>query len=110
MKILIKENRIQSLANHMLDEKFGELYEYVDYTTDSTGEWKITFYSKEGKNVIIYRHDSEYLYIAEEYVNSLDVFAFNIDENDELIKDWFQSRYELPVREVVIYGINTLNS
>ena len=102
MKILINENRIQSLVNKLLDEEFGELYEYNEYTTDSTGEWKTTFYSKDGKIVIIYRHDVEFLYIAEEYVNSLNVFAFNVDENEKLIKDWFQSRYELPVRTVTI--------
>ena len=109
MKILINENRIQSLVNKLLDEEFGELYEYNEYTTDSTGEWKTTFYSKDGKIVIIYRHDVEFLYIAEEYVNSLNVFAFNVDENEKLIKDWFQSRYELPVRTVTILEVNNLN-
>ena len=109
MKILINENRIQSLVNKLLDEEFGELYEYNEYTTDSTGEWKTTFYSKDGKIVIIYRHDVEFLYIAEEYVNSLNVFAFNVDENEKLIKDWFQSRYELPVRTVTILEVNKLN-
>ena len=92
-----------------MDEEFGELYEYNEYTTDSTGEWKTTFYSKDGKIVIIYRHDVEFLYIAEEYVNSLNVFAFNVDENEKLIKDWFQSRYELPVRTVTILEVNKLN-
>jgi hypothetical protein len=109
MKILINENRIQSLVNKLLDEEFGELYEYNEYTTDSTGEWKTTFYSIDGKVVIIYRHDVEFLYIAKKYVNSLNVFAFNVDENEKLIKDWFQSRYELPVRAVTILEVNKLN-
>ncbi len=109
MKVLIKENKVQSLVNNILDEAFGELYEYNEYTTDSTGEWKTTFYSKDGKIVIIYRHDVEYLYIAEEYVNGLNIFAFNNDENENLIKDWFQSKYELPVSAVSILGVNRLN-
>ena len=47
MKILINENRIQSLINKLLDEEFGELYEYKSYTTDSSGEWLTIHYSKD---------------------------------------------------------------
>lgn len=109
MKILIKENRIQSLINKLLDEEFGELYEYKNYTTDSTGEWLTIRYSKDGRVVMIYRDDQKYLYIGTDNLSSLNVFGFQFDEKVKVVSKWFESRYELPVDDGKLVTTELLN-
>ena len=109
MKILIKENRIQSLINKLLDEEFGELYEYKNYTTDSSGEWMTIHYSKDGRVVMIYRDDQKYLYIGTDNLSSLNVFDLDYTAKLVVVSKWFESRYELPVEDVRIVNSKLLN-
>lgn len=109
MKILIKENRIQSLINKLLDEEFGELYEYKNYTTDSTGEWLTIRYSKDGRVVMIYRDDQKYLYIGTDNLSSLNVFGLNKTAKIIVVSKWFESRYELPVEDISFVKTELLN-
>lgn len=109
MKILIKENRIQSLINKLLDEEFGELYEYKNYTTDSTGEWLTIRYSKDGRVVMIYRDDQKYLYIGTDNLSSLNVFDLDYTAKLVVVSKWFESRYELPVDDGRLVSTELLN-
>lgn len=109
MKILINENRIQSLINKLLDEEFGELYEYKNYTTDSTGEWLTIRYSKDGRVVMIYRDDQKYLYIGTDNLSSLNVFDLDYTAKLVVVSKWFESRYELPVDDGKLVTTELLN-
>lgn len=108
MKILIKENRIQSLINKLLDEEFGELYEYKNYTTDSTGEWLTIRYMKDGQIVMIYRDDRDLLYVATEELSKLNMFDLDYDTLRTVVGKWFESTYEFPVDMVMIYPLKQL--
>lgn len=109
MKILINENRIQSLINKLLDEEFGELYEYKNYTTDSTGEWLTIHYSKDGQVVMIYRDDIKYLYVGTDNLSSLNMFDLQYGEKIKAVSKWFESRYELPVEDGKLVSTRLLN-
>jgi hypothetical protein len=109
MKILINENKVQSLVNKLLDEEFGELYEYKNYTTDSSGEWMTIHYSKEGRVVMIYRDDIDFLYVGEDNLSSLNVFDLDYTAKLVVVSKWFESRYELPVEDVRIVNSKILN-
>lgn len=109
MKILINENKVQSLINKLLDEVFGELYEYKSYTTDSSGEWMTIRYSKDGRVVMIYRDDIDFLYVGEDNLSSLNVFDLDYTAKLVVVSKWFESRYELPVEDVRIVNSKLLN-
>lgn len=109
MKILINENKVQSLINKLLDEVFGELYEYKSYTTDSSGEWMTIHYSKDGLVVMIYRDDIDFLYVGEDNLSSLNVFDLDYTAKLVVVSKWFESRYELPVEDVRIVNSKILN-
>ena len=109
MKILINENRIQSLINKLLDKEFGELYEYKNYTTDSTGEWMTIHYSKDGRIVMIYSDRQNYLYIGTDNLSSLNVFGLNKTAKIIVVSKWFESRYELPVEDISFVKTELLN-
>lgn len=109
MKVLIKENKVQSLVNNILDKEFGELYEYRSYATDSTGEWLTIHYSKDGRVVMIYRDDQKYLYIGTDNLSSLNVFDLHYDEKLSVVSKWFESRYELPVDDGRLVTTELLN-
>jgi hypothetical protein len=109
MKILIKENRVQSLVNRMLDEEFGELYEYRSYTTDSTGEWLTITYSKDGRAVMMYRDDKNFLYVGTDNLSALNLFDLHYDEKLSVVSKWFESRYELPVDDGRLVNTELLN-
>ena len=97
MKILIKENRIQNLANYILNDEFSDLSEDRGYITDSMGEWMTIKYSKNGQVVMIYRDDRDLLYVATEELSKLNVFDLDYYELQKLVRKWFESTYELPV-------------
>jgi hypothetical protein len=109
MKILIKENRIQNLANYILNDEFSDLSEDRWYATDSTGEWMTIKYSKDGQVVMIYRDDRDLLYVATEEVSKLNVFDLDYYELQKLVRKWFESTYELPVETVMIISTKALN-
>lgn len=109
MKVLIKENKVQSLVNNILDEEFGELYEYRSYTTDSTGEWLTIHYSKDGRVVMIYRDDQKFLYIGTDNLSGLNLFELHYGEKLSVVSKWFESRYELPVDDGRLVTTELLN-
>jgi hypothetical protein len=108
MKILIKEDRLQTLINTILDETFGDLYETKDYITDYRGEhWEIR-YSKDGQVVMLYLSQGK-LYVAEEMVSKLNMFGFERSTKDWRVKKWFESTYELPVKGVEFGSKSEMN-
>jgi hypothetical protein len=109
MKILIKENKIQRLINSLLDDEFGNLYDDRTYTTDSTGEWLTIRYMKEGKIVMIYRDDRDFLYVATEMLSKLNMFGLEFSELQSSVEKWFESTYELPVSTVMIISIKAMS-
>ena len=112
MRILITESRLQQLINNVLNDEFGELYEYSEHTIERNGEFRSITYSKEGQNVMRYYFGSDYLYIANEMLNKLNIFGLD-DNNDNkkelVIGKWFESVYELPVDAVGMIDIEALN-
>ena len=115
MKIIIKEDRIQNLVNDILNDEFGELYEYKRYTTDSTGEWFTIEFSKEGLTVMMYRESSQtlsssnLLYVSSEILNKLSIFDFEKDTLERVVEEWFESVYELPVDRVLSVRSKQMN-
>ena len=109
MKILIKENRIQNLANYILNDEFSDLSEDRWYATDSTGEWMTIKYSKDGQVVMIYRDDNDLLYVATEQLSKLNVFDLDYNTLQNVVGKWFESTYEYPVDRVMIISSKALN-
>lgn len=110
MKYIIKEDRLQGIVDKVLDNSFGELYEDKKYTTDSTGEWSTTKYYKEGRQcVMIYRDNLGMLYVAREMTSQLSMFDVNLQREEFMVKDWFESRYELPVSRVLEVSLKSMN-
>ena len=115
MEIIIKEDRVQNLVNDILNDEFGELYEYKRYTTDSTGEWFTIEFSKEGLIVMMYRESSQtlsssnLLYVSSEILNKLSIFDFEKDTLERVVGEWFESVYELPVDRVLSVRSEQMN-
>jgi hypothetical protein len=118
MKIIIKEDRVQNLVNDILNDEFGELYEYKRYTTDSTGEWFTIEFSKEGLTVMMYREFKPtevspvhlyLLYVSSEMLNKLSIFDFEKGTLERVVGEWFESVYELPVDRVSVVLSKQMN-
>ena len=109
MKFLITENRLEKLAIKFLNKEFPSFYEDVNYMTDSSGEHKITNFRAGHGIIMIYGYSNQVLYICEDVVDVI----MPIFENHKLIKDvvkmWFEERFELPVHYLRIVDKEKLN-
>jgi hypothetical protein len=66
MKVLVKESRRDQLAIKELDKAFSDMYEDVNYQTDSTGEQKIIHYRNGDGVIMLYGDRNKALYISED--------------------------------------------
>jgi hypothetical protein len=109
MKVLIKESRRDQLAIKELDKAFSNLYEDVNYQTDSTGEQKIIHYRNGDGVIMIYGDRLNILYICEEVAKPIELFSYTPKQIKDLIGEWFSDKFELPVNKVHQVNKNVLN-
>lgn len=98
MRIVIKESRRDELAKKELDKAFSNMYIDVNYTTDSTGEHKRIDYRNGDGVIMIYGEKSSTLYICDDILAPIVYFSYTPHESKMLVKDWFQNKFELPVK------------
>jgi hypothetical protein len=98
MKVVITESRRDKLAKQELDKEFSNMYEDVNYVTDSMGEKKTISY-RNGDDVIMFYGDrASALYICEDVVKPIIFFGYTPPEVKRLIGEWFSDKFELPVK------------
>ena len=100
MKIVITESRRDRLAKQVLTDEFSNMYEDVNYMTDSNGEQKRIDYRNGDGVIMIYGDRSESLYICEDVVQPIIFFGYTPQEVKQLIGEWFSDKFELPVKIV----------
>ena len=109
MKVLIKESRRDQLAIKELDKAFSNLYEDVNYQTDSTGEQKIIHYRNGDGVIMIYGDRLNILYICEDMTKPIELFSYTPKQIKDLIGEWFSDKFELPINKVHQVNKNVLN-
>jgi hypothetical protein len=109
MKVLIKESRRDQLAIKELDKAFSNLYEDVNYQTDSTGEQKIIHYRNGDGVIMIYGDRLNILYICEEVAKPIEFFSYTPKQIKDLVGGWFANKFELPVKLVQRVNKSVLN-
>jgi hypothetical protein len=97
MKILIKEDKRDRIAKRVLTEEFSNLYEDVNYITDSMGERKTISYRNGDGVIMIYNEGADVLYICDDVVKPIIYFSYTPHQVKMLIKEWFSEKFELPV-------------
>ena len=97
MKILIKEDKRDRLAKMMLTDEFSEMYEDVNYITDSMGERKTISYRNGDGVIMIYNEGADVLYICDDVIKPIIYFSYTPHQVKMLIKEWFSEKFELPV-------------
>jgi hypothetical protein len=100
MKVLIKESRRDQLAIKELDKAFSDMYEDVNYQTDSTGEQKIIHYRNGDGVIMMYNGGVTVLYICDDVTKPLEFFSYTPQQLKNLIGEWFSDKFELPVNIV----------
>lgn len=109
MKIVIKKDRRDRIAKKVLTEEFSNLYEDVNYHTDSNGEQKIIHYRNGDGIVMIYGDRTTSLYICEDVTQPLRVFTYTPQQLKKVIGEWFSEFFELPVEYVHHVNKEVLN-
>ena len=97
MKVLVKESRRDKLAKQELDKAFSNMYEDVDYITDSMGEKKTISYRNGDGVIMIYNEGADVLYICDDVTKPLEFFSYTPQQLKDLIGEWFSDKFELPV-------------
>jgi hypothetical protein len=97
MKIVIKEDKRDRIAKRVLTEEFSNLYEDVNYVTDSMGERKTISYRNGDGVIMIYNEGADVLYICDDVVKPIIYFSYTPHQVKMLIKEWFSEKFELPV-------------
>lgn len=100
MKILIKEDKRDRLAKQILTEEFSNMYEDVNYITDSTGTKKNIDYRNGDGVVMIYGESTLFLYICEDITNPIKMFSYTPQQLKNVVGEWFSQMFELPVERV----------
>ena len=109
MKLIIKEDRRDRIAKKVLTDEFSNLYEDVNYQTDSNGEQRIINYRNGDGIVMIYGDRNESLYICEDITNPLRVLTYTPQQLKNVIGEWFSEFFELPVENVHHVNKDKLN-
>lgn len=104
MKVVIIESRRDKLAKQELDKEFSEMYEDVNYITDSMGEHRRIEYRNGDGNIMIYGESATVLYICDDVVKPLIFFGYTPHQVKQLIGEWFSEKFELPVK--IIHHVN----
>jgi hypothetical protein len=102
MKVVITESRRDSLAKRELDKEFSNLYEDVNYVTDSMGEKKRIEYRNGDGVIMLYM--SGILYICDDVIKPIIYFSYTPHQVKMLVKEWFSDKFELPVN--IIQHVN----
>ena len=100
MKIVIKEDKRDRIAKRVLTEEFSNLYEDVNYVTDSMGERKTISYRNGDGVIMIYNEGADVLYICDDVVKPIIYFSYTPHQVKMLIKEWFSEKFELPVNVI----------
>jgi len=100
MKVVITESRRNKLAKQELDKAFSNMYEDVDYLTDSMGERKIIEYRNGDGVIMMYNGGATVLYICDDVTKPLEFFSYTPQQLKDLIGEWFSDKFELPVKLV----------
>lgn len=109
MKVLIKESRRDQLAIKELDKAFSDMYEDVNYQTDSTGEQKIIHYRNGDGVIMLYGDRSRVLYISEDVEKPIEFFSYTPKQIKDLVGEWFSNKFELHVNLVQRVSKTVLN-
>ena len=97
MKLLIEESRRDRMAKNELDKEFSNLYEDVNYQTDSVGEQMIIHYRNGDGVIMLYGGRANVLYICEDMVKPIIYFGYTPQEVKRLVGDWFSDKFTLQV-------------
>lgn len=109
MKIVIVESRRNQLAKKELDKAFSNMYEDVNYMTDSNGEQKIINYRNGDGIIMIYGDRNNTLYICEDITKPIEFFSYTPQEVKRVVGEWFSQTFELPVKIVQHVNKSVLN-
>ena len=104
MKIVIKEDKRDKLAKRLLTEEFSNLYEDVNYQTDSTGEQKIIHYRNGDGIIMIYGDRLNIWYICEDVTLPLNLLSYTPQQVKNVVGEWFSEFFELPVE--IVHHVN----
>jgi hypothetical protein len=97
MKVIITESRRDRLAKQELDKNFSNMYEDVNYMTDSRGERTTISYRNGDGVIMIYNEGADVLYICDDVTKPLEFFSYTPQQLKGLIGEWFSDKFELPV-------------
>jgi len=107
MKIIITEDKRDRLAKQVLTNEFSNMYEDVNYVTDSMGERKRIEYRNGYGTIMLYM--SGVLYICEDITQPLSVFTYTPKQLKDVIGEWFSEFFELPVNIIQHVNKSLLN-
>jgi hypothetical protein len=100
MKVVITESKRDRLAKQELEKEFSNMYEDVNYITDSMGERKIIEYRNGDGVIMMYNDGATVLYICDDVTKPLEFFSYTPQQLKNLIGEWFSDKFELPVKIV----------
>lgn len=109
MKIVITESRRDRLAKQVLTDEFSNMYEDVNYMTDSRGEHKTIEYRNGDGVIMIYGYRRNALYICEDVTKPIEFFSYTPQEVKRVVGEWFSQTFELPVEIVQHVNKSVLN-
>ena len=109
MKLIITESRRDKLAKNELDKEFSNMYEDVNYMTDSRGEHKRIEYRNGDGVIMVYGNTDKILYICEDVVKPIIFFGYTPKQVKDIISEWFSEFFELPVHYVQHVNKSILN-
>jgi len=97
MKVVITESRRDRLAKQELDKEFSNMYEDVNYVTDSMGEKKTISYRNGDGVIMMYGEGADVLYICDDVIKPIIFFSYTPHQVKMLVKEWFSEKFGLPV-------------
>jgi hypothetical protein len=109
MKLVITENRLERIAFKFLDKEFDDITEKESYFNSSTGVNTVTEYIKGSNIVMAYGHIYHVLYVSEDIEDIIIQLFADSELNKEIIKNWFQNKFRLPVKIIRIVESDKLN-
>ncbi len=109
MKVVITESRRERLAKQELEKEFSNMYEDVNYMTDSRGEHKRIEYRNGDGVIMLYGDRASTLYICEDVTRPLNILSYTPPQLKRVIGEWFSEFFELPVHYVHHVNKSVLN-
>jgi len=109
MKIVIKEDKRDRLAKQILTEEFSNMYEDVNYQTDSNGEQMVIYYRNGDGTIMIYGDKVKSLYICEDVTRPIRMLSYSPKQVKNVVGEWFSEFFELPVEIVQHVNKEVLN-